>query len=82
MFLIVVHWGNVFYLLCAEPVRCSQAGPLCKTKIPKDNDGKQKTFGFAVYRHEVSVPYAMQLLDGTTLFGKTICVQFRSGECR
>ncbi|CAL8335085.1 unnamed protein product [Boreogadus saida] len=57
-----------------------QAGPLCKTKIPKDNEGKQKTFGFAVYRHEVSVPYAMQLLDGTTLFGKTIAVQFRSGS--
>ncbi|XP_056467105.1 RNA-binding protein 7 [Gadus chalcogrammus] len=57
-----------------------QAGPLCKTKIPKDNEGKQKTFGFAVYRHEVSVPYAMQLLDGTTLFGKTIGVQFRSGS--
>ncbi|CAL8360818.1 unnamed protein product [Merluccius merluccius] len=57
-----------------------QAGPLCKTKIPRDGDGKQKTFGFAVYRHEVSVPYAMQLLHGTTLFGKTIGVQFRSGS--
>ncbi|KAM6933091.1 RNA-binding protein 7 [Xenentodon cancila] len=57
-----------------------QAGPLVKTKIPKDSDGKQKTFGFAVYKHEVSVPYAMQLLDGTPLFGKTINVQFRSGS--
>ncbi len=57
-----------------------QAGPLIKTKIPKDLDGKQKTFGFAVYKHEVSVPYAMQLLDGTSLYGKTLHVQFRSGE--
>ncbi|XP_022602046.1 RNA-binding protein 7-like [Seriola dumerili] len=57
-----------------------QAGPLTKTKIPKDSDGKQKTFGFAVYKHEVSVPYAMQLLDGTSLFGRTIHVQFRSGS--
>lgn len=57
-----------------------QAGPLVKTKIPKDPDGKQKTFGFAVYKHEVSVPYAMQLLNGTLLFGKAIHVQFRSGE--
>lgn len=57
-----------------------QAGPLIKTKIPKDPDGKQKTFGFAVYKHEVSVPYAMQLLDGTSLFGRTIHVQFRSGS--
>ncbi|XP_059188018.1 RNA-binding protein 7 [Centropristis striata] len=57
-----------------------QAGPLIKTKIPKDSDGKQKTFGFAVYKHEVSVPYAMQLLDGTAVHGRTIHVQFRSGS--
>lgn len=57
-----------------------QAGPLIKTKIPKDSDGKQKTFGFAVYKHEVSVPYAMELLDGTSVFGRTIHVQFRSGS--
>ncbi|XP_068563771.1 RNA-binding protein 7 [Cebidichthys violaceus] len=57
-----------------------QAGPLIKTKIPKDADGKQKTFGFAVYKHEVSVPYAMQLLDGSLLYGRTIHVQFRSGS--
>uniref|UniRef100_A0A8C6SW81 RRM domain-containing protein n=1 Tax=Neogobius melanostomus TaxID=47308 RepID=A0A8C6SW81_9GOBI len=57
-----------------------QAGPLIRTKIPKDPDGKQKTFGFAVYKHEASVPYAMQLLNGTMLFGKAIHVQFRSGK--
>ncbi|XP_068173068.1 RNA-binding protein 7 [Antennarius striatus] len=57
-----------------------QAGPLIKTKIPKDSDGKQKSFGFAVYKHEVSVPYAMQLLNGTSLFGRQLCVQFRSGS--
>uniref|UniRef100_A0A3Q2XW65 RRM domain-containing protein n=1 Tax=Hippocampus comes TaxID=109280 RepID=A0A3Q2XW65_HIPCM len=56
-----------------------QAGPLIKTKIPKDGDGKQKTFGFAVYKHEESVPYAMELLDGTSLFGRMIHVQFRAG---
>lgn len=57
-----------------------QAGPLVRTKIPKDADGKQKTFGFAVYKHEVSVPYAMQLLNGTSLYGKSLQVQFRTGE--
>lgn len=57
-----------------------QAGPLIRTKIPKDPDGKQKTFGFAVFKHEVSAPYAMQLLNGTVLFGKNIHVQFRSGS--
>ncbi|KAJ0021867.1 hypothetical protein NQD34_009357 [Periophthalmus magnuspinnatus] len=57
-----------------------QAGPLIRTKIPKDPDGNQKTFGFAVYKHEVSAPYGMQLLNGTMLFGKAIHVQFRSGD--
>ncbi|CAK6974363.1 RNA-binding protein 7 [Scomber scombrus] len=57
-----------------------QAGPLIKTKIPKDTDGKQKTFGFAVYKHEVSAPYAMHLLNGMSLFGRTLHVQFRSGS--
>lgn len=59
-----------------------QAGPLIRTKIPKDPDGKQKTFGFAVYKHEVSAPYAVQLLNGTSLFGRTLHVQFRSGGWR
>ncbi|CAF96067.1 unnamed protein product [Tetraodon nigroviridis] len=57
-----------------------QAGPLVKTRIPKDPEGRQKSFGFAVYKHEVSVPYAMQLLDGTPLFGRSLHVQFRSGS--
>ncbi|XP_005927367.1 RNA-binding protein 7 [Haplochromis burtoni] len=57
-----------------------QAGPLVKTKIPKDSDGRQKTFGFAVYKHDVSVPYAVQLLNGTMLNGRNIHVQFRSGS--
>ncbi|KAM3615375.1 uncharacterized protein V6R79_001190 [Siganus canaliculatus] len=57
-----------------------QAGPLIKTKIPKDPDGKQKTFGFAVYKHEVSAPYAMQLLNGISLYGRSLHVQFRSGS--
>ncbi|XP_034556462.1 RNA-binding protein 7 isoform X2 [Notolabrus celidotus] len=57
-----------------------QAGPLIKTKIPKDGEGKQKTFGFAVYKHEVSVPYAVKLLDGAALFGRSLHVQFRSGS--
>ncbi|XP_061734738.1 RNA-binding protein 7 [Nerophis ophidion] len=57
-----------------------QAGPLIKTKIPKDMDGKPKNFGFAVYKHEVSVPYAVLLLNGWSLFGRSIHVQFRSGS--
>ncbi|XP_021443887.2 RNA-binding protein 7 [Oncorhynchus mykiss] len=57
-----------------------QAGPLFKVKIPKDNDGKQKAFGFVCFKHEVSVPYGMNLLNGETLFGRTLKVQFRAGS--
>ncbi|KAM3875510.1 RNA-binding protein 7 [Diretmus argenteus] len=57
-----------------------QAGPLIRTKIPLDTEKKQKSFGFAVYKHEVSAPYAVQLLNGMSLFGRTIHVQFRSGS--
>lgn len=57
-----------------------QAGPLIKVKIPKDNDGKQKSFGFAVFKHEESAPYGMNLLNGTSLFGRTLKVQFRAGS--
>ncbi|XP_010900700.4 RNA-binding protein 7 [Esox lucius] len=57
-----------------------QAGPLYKVKIPKDNDGKQKAFGFVCFKHEVSVPYGMNLLNGATLFGRTLKIQFRAGS--
>nr|ACI33814.1 RNA-binding protein 7 [Salmo salar] len=56
-----------------------QAGPMFKVKIPKDNDGKQKAFGFVCFKHEVSVPYGMNLLNGATLFGRTLKIQFRAG---
>ncbi|XP_024301142.1 RNA-binding protein 7 [Oncorhynchus tshawytscha] len=57
-----------------------QAGPMFKVKIPKDNDGKQKAFGFVCFKHEVSVPYGMNLLNGATLFGRPLKVQFRAGS--
>ncbi|KAH0500732.1 RNA-binding protein 7 [Microtus ochrogaster] len=55
-----------------------QAGPVIKVKIPKDKDGKLKQFAFVNFKHEVSVPYAMNLLNGIKLFGKPIKIQFRS----
>uniref|UniRef100_A0A667XBR9 RNA binding motif protein 7 n=1 Tax=Myripristis murdjan TaxID=586833 RepID=A0A667XBR9_9TELE len=57
---------------------CVQAGPLIRTKIPKAPDGTQKTFGFAFYKHEVSVPYAVQLFNGMKLYGKKINAHFKS----
>ncbi|XP_027622815.1 RNA-binding protein 7 isoform X4 [Tupaia chinensis] len=57
-----------------------QAGPVIKVKIPKDKDGKPKQFAFVNFKHEVSVPYAMNLLNGIKLFGRPIKIQFRSGS--
>lgn len=57
-----------------------QAGPVIKVKIPKDKDGKLKQFAFVNFKHEVSVPYAMNLLNGIKLFGRPIKIQFRSGN--
>ncbi|XP_041920198.1 RNA-binding protein 7 [Alosa sapidissima] len=57
-----------------------QAGPLIKVKIPKDNDGRAKQFAFVNFKHEVSVPYGMELLNGTKLFGRALKIQFRSGS--
>ncbi|XP_043119951.1 RNA-binding protein 7 [Puntigrus tetrazona] len=57
-----------------------QAGPLIKVKIPKDNDGKSKQFAFVNFKHEVSVPYALTLLNGIRLYGRQLNIQFRAGS--
>ncbi|KAM9299355.1 RNA-binding protein 7 [Gastrophryne carolinensis] len=57
-----------------------QAGPLITVKIPKDKDGKAKQFAFINFKHEESVPYAMNLLSGIKLNGRPLKIQFRSGS--
>ncbi|KAG2470107.1 RNA-binding protein 7-like isoform X1 [Polypterus senegalus] len=57
-----------------------QAGPMITVKIPKDRDGKAKQFAFVNFKHEVSAPYGMNLLNGMKLFGRPIKIQFRSGS--
>ncbi|KAJ8721660.1 hypothetical protein PYW07_002435 [Mythimna separata] len=54
-----------------------QAGPLEKVRIPRDRDGRQKNFAFITYCHEVSVPYALNLFRGTSLFHRTLSLQSR-----
>ncbi|KAF9794152.1 hypothetical protein SFRURICE_009529 [Spodoptera frugiperda] len=54
-----------------------QAGPLEKVRIPRDRDGRQKNFAFITYCHEVSVPYALNLFRGTSLFHRTLTLQSR-----
>ncbi|XP_042199883.1 RNA-binding protein 7 isoform X2 [Callorhinchus milii] len=57
-----------------------QAGPLITVKIPKDKEGKTKQFAFVNYKHEESVHYGKDLLNGIPLFGRALNIQFRSGS--
>lgn len=54
-----------------------QAGPLTDVRLPSNN-GVRKSFGFVEYKHEISVPYALRLLDSTKLFGRPIKLNSRS----
>ncbi|XP_051895963.1 RNA-binding protein 7 [Pristis pectinata] len=57
-----------------------QAGPLLAVKIPRDKDGKSKQFAFVNFKHEESVHYGRDLLNGIQLYGRAIKIQFRSGS--
>ncbi|NXJ79267.1 RBM7 protein, partial [Trogon melanurus] len=56
-----------------------QAGPVVKVKIPKDKDGNPRHYAFVNFKHEVSAPYALNLLNGIRLYGRPMKIQFRSG---
>ncbi|EZA51922.1 hypothetical protein DMN91_007112 [Ooceraea biroi] len=55
-----------------------QGGPVQKVSIPKDRDGKQRTFGFVTYKHTHSVEYALRLLDGTMLYNRLLNMKQRN----
>lgn len=48
-----------------------------KVRIGRDRDGRQKSFAFITFCHDVSVPYAIQLFRGTALYNKTLILQCR-----
>jgi len=46
-----------------------QAGPLRNVRIPKDPATKKnRRFGFVIFQHQVSVDYAIKLMNGIRLF--------------
>lgn len=57
-----------------------QAGPLERVKIPKDKDGRFRTYAFVTFKHEISVPYAISLLGGIKLLGRNLRLQSRTGS--
>ena len=52
-----------------------QAGPLEKVTLPTDHSGRPRGFGFIQFKHQVSVNYAINLLQGIKLFGQPLKLQ-------
>lgn len=44
-----------------------QAGPLENVKIPRDANGRQRSYAFITYTHACSVEYAIGIFQGTSL---------------
>ena len=57
-----------------------QAGPLERVKIPVDNTKRPRGFAFVTFKHAVSVPYTIELMNGIHLYGKPLKLQFRQGS--
>lgn len=59
-----------------------QVAPLERVKIPTDREGRKSNFGFITFKHEISVPYAVQLLNGIRMFDKSLNVKPRNNEAQ
>ena len=57
-----------------------QAGPLESVKIPSDKEGRKRNYSFIKFRHDVSVAYTIELMNGIRLFGRPLKLQTRSGS--
>lgn len=58
-----------------------QAAPLERVKIPTDRDGRrQSSFAFITLKHEISVDYVVQLLNGIQLYGKNLTIKPRQSS--
>lgn len=52
-----------------------QAGPIESARIPQDNMGRQRNFGFVTYQHRCAVPFAVELYQGLELFQKKVTIR-------
>lgn len=57
-----------------------QAGPLEKVAQPKDKDGRARAFAFITYIHAISVPYAVNVFQGTELFNRVLTIRPRNSN--
>lgn len=57
-----------------------QAGPVRRVKIPKDKDGNQLSYGFVTFKHVESVPYAISLIEGISLYDRRLNLKPRQRQ--
>ncbi|XP_069115016.1 RNA-binding protein 7-like [Argopecten irradians] len=57
-----------------------QAGPLEKVKLAVDKEGRPRSYAFVTFKHECSVPYTIELMNGIELFGSSLRLQTRTGS--
>lgn len=57
-----------------------QAGPLEKVKIVEDKGYGPNNYAFITFKHSVSVPYTLQLMDGIRLYGQALRLKARNGS--
>lgn len=59
-----------------------QAGPVDKVFLPKNYDGRPRSYAFIKYEHDCSAPYAVALFHNTTLFGKKFILNSRNKDIK
>ncbi|KAH8333665.1 hypothetical protein KR059_002018 [Drosophila kikkawai] len=57
-----------------------QAGPIEEVRIPTDNMGRQRNFGFVTYQHQCAVPFALQLYQGLELYQKKVTIKQQGAD--
>ncbi|KAL3286541.1 hypothetical protein HHI36_001046 [Cryptolaemus montrouzieri] len=54
-----------------------QAAPLERVRIPQDRGGRRANYAFITFKHTVSVPYVVELLNGISIFDKNLNIKPR-----
>eukprot|EP00099_Drosophila_melanogaster_P017591 NP_608497.1 uncharacterized protein Dmel_CG11454 [Drosophila melanogaster] len=57
-----------------------QAGPIEGVRIPTDNNGRPRNFGFVTYQRLCAVPFALDLYQGLELFQKKVTIKQQGGK--
>ena len=57
-----------------------QAGPLEKIKLVTDRETNKPKYAFITFNHAESVPYTIELMNATEIYGKPLRLQTRPGS--